>query len=139
MGCAEIRLQWFYGAQITYKVAVCAYKESILFLYLRIFPNKRFRVMTWTLIVITLVAGIAFTLVTIWQCTPIAAFWDKTILTKNPSSHCFDSEAFWFSYALINIVLDVLVLILPIHEVVKLQLPWREKGELIAVFSLGVL
>ena len=95
--------------------------------------------MTWTLIVITLAAGIAFTLVTIWQCTPIAAFWDKSILIKDPSSHCFDSEAFWFSYALVNIVLDVLVLILPIHEVAKLQLPWREKGELTAVFSLGVL
>lgn len=95
--------------------------------------------MTYTLIGVVTASAIAFTLVTIWQCSPIAAFWDKSILKSNPSSHCFDSEAFWFSYALINIFLDILILFLPIHEVVKLQLPLREKLELIGVFSLGIL
>lgn len=115
------------------------YKESILFLYLRIFPDRTFKNMCYTLITITGAASIAFVLVTIFQCTPIAAFWDKSILKSTPGSHCFDSEAFWFSYALINIFLDVIILVLPIREVVKLQLPWREKAELVAVFSLGVL
>ena len=95
--------------------------------------------MVYTLIGITTAASIAFIIVTIFQCTPIAAFWDKTIIAKHPSAHCFDSKAFWFSYALINIFLDSLVLILPIHEVMKLQLPWKERAGLIFVFSLGAL
>lgn len=131
--------QWFYGAQITYKIAVTLYKESILFLYLRIFPDHKFRYACYTLITIIGAASFAFTIVTIFQCTPVAAFWDKSILKSQPGSHCFDSEAFWFSYALINILLDVVILVLPIREVVKLQLPWREKAGLVAVFSLGVL
>ncbi|KAK4695002.1 hypothetical protein P7C71_g2665, partial [Lecanoromycetidae sp. Uapishka_2] len=129
---------WFYGAQITYKIAVALYKESILFLYLRIFLDPKFRYMCYSLIVITGASSIAFVIVTIFQCTPVAAFWDKTILKSTPGSHCFDSEAFWFSYALINIFLDVIILLLPIREVLRLQLPWREKAGLVAVFSLGV-
>ncbi|KAL9638225.1 MAG: hypothetical protein Q9164_001702 [Protoblastenia rupestris] len=128
---------WFYGAQITYKLAVAFYKESMLFLYLRIFPSKQFRLACFFLIGLVTSSGIAFVLVTIWQCNPIAAFWDKDLLAQ-PGARCFSSEAFWFSYSVINIILDVLILLLPIHEVLKLQLPSREKIALCAVFSLGI-
>ena len=130
--------QWFYGAQITYKIAVALYKLSMLFLYLRIFTGSRFKVLTYTLIGIVTASGCAFVLVTIWQCKPIAAFWDKSLLL-NKNNHCFSSEAFWFSYSIVNIVLDFLVLLLPIHEIWKLQLPKRDKLALCAVFSLGLL
>lgn len=95
--------------------------------------------MTYTLIGVVTASGVAFTLVTIWQCSPLPAFWDKSILKTNPSSHCFSSSAFWFSYSLTNIFLDILILLLPIHEVLKLHLPLKEKLELIGVFSLGCL
>ena len=43
------------------------------------------------------------------------------------------------SFSLINITIDFLVLLLPIREVVKLQLPWKEKLALCGLFSLGIL
>ena len=110
----------------------------MLFLYLRIFPSKQFRLGCFFLIGLVTSSAIAFVLVTIWQCNPVAAFWDKDLLAQ-PGARCFSSEAFWFSYSVINIILDVLILLLPIHEVLKLQLPSREKIALCAVFSLGIL
>lgn len=95
--------------------------------------------MTYTLIGVVTASGVAFTLVTIWQCSPIAAFWNKSILEADPSSHCFSSAAFWFSYSLTNIFLDILILLLPIHEALKLHIPLKEKLQLIGVFSLGCL
>lgn len=135
----EHAFKWFYGAQITYKIAVCGYKESILFLYLRIFTARSFRYSCFLMIGLVLTSSIAFIIVTIWQCTPLAAFWNKTLLMPPINGHCFDSEAFWFSYSLFNILLDVLIFFLPIHEIFKLQLPLREKCELIGVFLLGAL
>ena len=110
----------------------------MLFLYLRIFPGTSFRLVTHVLIAFIVAVSIAFITVTIFQCKPISAFWDKTLL-KNPANHCFKAKAFWFSYSVINIVSDVLILLLPISEVIKLQLPRREKVALCGVFSLGIL
>jgi hypothetical protein len=72
---------------------------------------------------------------TIFQCVPVAAFWDKGI--KNP--HCTDSTAFWYAYCIINILTNASILALPIREVSKLQLPRREKIGLMLVFLLGGL
>lgn len=77
----------------------------------------------------------AFTLVTIWQCHPLQAFWNRKI----PGGRCFDSEAFWFSYSLINILLDVAILVLPVRQVLKLHVNKKEKFSLVAVFLLGIL
>ncbi len=110
----------------------------MLFLYLRIFPGERFRVMCFVLIGLVTSSGIAFVLVTIFQCSPVAGFWDKTLIADG-AGFCFSSEAFWFSYSVINIILDVMVLILPLHEVLKLQLPWGQKLGIVGVFSLGIL
>ena len=91
--------------------------------------------MCYAVIAFCAAAGIAFVLVTIWQCSPIAAFWNRTI----PGSHCFHSEAFWFSYSLINIVTDVIILALPIRQIFALELASRDKWGLVGIFSLGTL
>ena len=79
--------------------------------------------------------GLAFILVTIWQCTPLAAFWDKSI----PGGHCFHSKAFWFSYSIINIATDVCILALPIRQILSLELATRDKLGLVGIFSVGIL
>ena len=127
--------QWFFGAQITYKIAVGLYKLSFLFCYLRIFIDKGFRWLCYCMVGLVTTSTTAFTLVTIWQCKPLQTFWNRRI----PGGRCFDSEAFWFSYSLINILLDVAILSLPVRQVLKLQVNSKEKLSLIAVFFLGIL
>ena len=111
-------------------------KTSILFLYLRIFyVEKRFRWACYALLALTMSTTVAFTLATIWQCKPIAAFWDHNI----PGSHCVDNHSFWLSFSIINIITDVLILVLPMQQVFRLKLKKRDKIALNLVFVLGAL
>lgn len=132
---AEQTRQWFYAAQILYKVVVALYRISFLCLYLRIFVDRAFRLLCKLGIAFTALCNIAFIIATIFQCLPVRAIWDKTV--KHP--HCIDSEVFWFSYAMINIVSDVTILALPIRQILKLQLSWRDKLGLMGVFLMGSL
>ncbi|PGG96560.1 hypothetical protein AJ79_09540 [Helicocarpus griseus UAMH5409] len=127
-------LKYFYAAQIFYKIVIALAKMSILFLYRRIFYIERY--FCWAcnfLNVFTAAHGLAFILATVWQCDPVAAFWDKDI----PGSYCIDSHAFWLAYSVINIVTDVVMLILPVQEVLRLKLRRRDKCALVFVFTLG--
>ncbi|KAK5136734.1 hypothetical protein LTR04_004513, partial [Oleoguttula sp. CCFEE 6159] len=124
---------WFYAAQVMYKVVITFNKLSILYLYLRIFIDRTFRWMCLAGIAFTASMGIAYVLATILQCTPIPAFWDKSIQVK----HCIDNEAFWTSYSAINIATDFAILALPIRQVMFLHLPRVDKFALVGVFLLG--
>ncbi|RHZ52698.1 hypothetical protein CDV55_103566 [Aspergillus turcosus] len=128
-----IALKWFYGAQIVYKVVITVNKISFLCLYLRIFIQPTFRRICYGGIAFLTAWGLAYILVTIFQCTPVAAFWDKTITHKT----CVNSKAQWLSYAVINIVCDVLILAMPIYPVSKLHLARGKKIALAVIFGLG--
>ncbi|KAI9821279.1 MAG: hypothetical protein M1827_004015 [Pycnora praestabilis] len=126
-------LKMFYVAQIVYKMVVTLNKISILSLYLRIFIGQTFRRIVYGAIVFIAVSGAAFIVTTIVQCMPLAAAYDKTI---KPAT-CINSTAFWFTYAVINIITDVAILLLPSRQIKHLNLPTREKVGLFGVFTLG--
>ena len=132
---AEHGVQWFYAAQILYKVVVTLYRISFLCLYLRIFVEKTFRLLCKLGIAFTVICQTAFILATIFQCYPIKAIWDKTV----KDAHCINSEAFWYSYAMIKVVSDVTILLLPIRQILRLQLSWKNKLGLIGIFLMGSL
>nr|OQO28851.1 hypothetical protein B0A51_03433 [Rachicladosporium sp. CCFEE 5018] len=69
---------------------------------------------------------------TILQCVPIVGSWDKSVHAK-----CIDSNAFWMSYSISNILTDVMVLALPMPQVLKLHLDLRERILLCGVFLMG--
>jgi hypothetical protein len=75
-------LLYFFVFQCFVKNTVGISKLSLLFLYLDIFPQKKFRIMCWTLIVHISLALIALNIVTILQCQPIQHSWDKSLQGK---------------------------------------------------------
>ncbi|EAW10000.1 uncharacterized protein ACLA_042220 [Aspergillus clavatus NRRL 1] len=129
-----IALKWFFAAQVMYKVVITINKISFLCLYLRIFIQPVFRRICYGGIVFLVAWGLAYILVTIFQCTPIASFWDKSIVHKT----CVNSKAQWLSYAVINILSDVAILTLPIHPVTTLHLPRAKKMAVVAIFGMGL-
>lgn len=101
-------------------------------LYLRIFTSKSFRLACH--INLGIVAGLTIgaTMATILQCIPIRASWDRSI-----DATCTNSAAFWYAFAVTNIITDAIILFLPVREVLHLHLDRREKYGLLALFSLG--
>ncbi|KAI0190273.1 putative PTH11-typeG-protein-coupled receptor [Xylaria flabelliformis] len=127
-------LKSFYIGQITYKISLSLTKSSILFLYLRIFGNvKWLRRTCYVLLVLIALYYTAATLVTILQCIPVAAAFDKNIT----SLKCISLTPFWYTNAVISIATDLIILIIPIPLICALQMSRPRKAALIFVFALG--
>lgn len=127
--------QWFYVGQVVYKVLLGLNKVSLLFLYLRIFVSRAFQITCY--IVMTIVVSWSFSAImaTILQCIPVNAYWDRSIKTAK----CTNTDAFWYAYAIINIITDVMILVLPLWEIRKLHLPMQQRAGLMAIFAIGGL
>ncbi|TQV97232.1 integral membrane protein [Cordyceps javanica] len=125
-------LFYFFIFQCFVKNTVGISKLSFLFLYLDIFPQHRFRIICWGLIIHICLGLLALNITTILQCRPIPFSWDKTLHGK-----CINIKAFWYAQSGWNTFMDVVVLLLPVPLVVKLQMNRRSKFGLLIVFILG--
>ncbi|KAI1754242.1 hypothetical protein F4782DRAFT_528677 [Xylaria castorea] len=126
----------FYLAQITYKISLCLTKSSILLLYLRIFGGvKWFRRTCYVLLIIIGSYYTAATMVTIFQCNPVVAAFDKNVT----NSKCINIGPFWYTNAVLSITSDVVILLMPMPLIYALQMSRLKKSALIFVFALGTL
>lgn len=71
----------------------------------------------------------------IFECWPVAFFWDPTI----KGGHCMNQYVVWFTNAGMNILTDFIIVILPIRSIRSLNLPKRQRRLLILVFGLAGL
>ncbi|MCJ1341455.1 hypothetical protein MMC09_006751 [Bachmanniomyces sp. S44760] len=125
-------LELFWIAQIFYKVGIALTKASILLLYLRIFVQKRDRILAWTMLIVVSTYGVAATLISVFQCLPVRKAW-----IRNVPGTCINLRDSWYSNAGFSIATDVIILLLPIPVVVTLQLPLKQKLGLGFVFGVG--
>ncbi|KFY01800.1 hypothetical protein O988_02525 [Pseudogymnoascus sp. VKM F-3808] len=130
---AAAALKWFFLAQICYKLVVTFNKLSLLLFYLRIFPSKTFRRLTWIGLVVVGAIGITFIAGTIFQCQPLVYFWDRRI----KGGQCIRTAPWWQAFSAIQVATDVFILVLPIPSLASLTLKLRHKLGLIGVFALG--
>lgn len=79
--------------------------------------------------------GLAVVLVTIFQCKPVQAGWDKAIAGEQ----CFDLAHFVIGTNVPNILADAAIIALPIPQVWKLQLSRMRKLGLVVVFLVAAL
>ncbi|KAF9771800.1 hypothetical protein IL306_010547 [Fusarium sp. DS 682] len=76
------------------------------------------------------------TFLTTFHCFPVRAFWDPTIEHKTCA---IKSSDFFFGTVLAHVLIDVGILILPIVQIQKLQLPVLQKIAIIFMFMFGIL
>lgn len=69
----------------------------------------------------------------LFQCTPIAFFWDKSI----KGGFCINGVAFYFSTAGLSTFSDLWILVMPMPMVWRLHLPLRQRIVLVVLFALG--
>lgn len=115
--------------------ALMATKTSICLFYLTLAKNHPvFRWTTISTLAVVNVAGLALTLLNIFQCRPVGAAFDDPI---KPSAKCIDIVTLYLSSAPVNIITDLAILFLPMPILTSMRLPRNEKLILIITFSFG--
>ncbi|KAJ5608302.1 hypothetical protein N7537_004921 [Penicillium hordei] len=125
-----------YAFTVLYNPALMAVKTSILVFYLTLTRNQK--VFQWanyiTLFVVN-AAGVALTMVNVFQCRPIDAVFLSNV---PPYASCTDIVTLYLSSSPVNIITDVTILLLPIPLLTKMRLPFKQKIILVITFSFGV-
>lgn len=71
----------------------------------------------------------------IFHCVPVQAFWDSSA-----GGRCdIEDKKFFFGTTLVHAFIDIALLILPIMQIGKLQLPFLQKFGILIMFMFGFL
>ncbi|QKX60148.1 uncharacterized protein TRUGW13939_07291 [Talaromyces rugulosus] len=127
---------WFNVASIEYGVMICITKLAILWLYRRFFSPIRwslFDILIVSLIVILIGFYGITSFVKIFECSPRAKIFDKSI----PGT-CTDVSRLLNTSGMFNTITDYLILLLPVHAVWKLQLTPIKKLYIVLIFTFGL-
>ncbi|CAG7927287.1 unnamed protein product [Penicillium olsonii] len=124
-----------YAFTVLYNPALMAVKTSILIFYLTLTRNQKvFRYANYVTLFIVNAAGLALTLVNVFQCSPLGA----VFLSEIPDyAHCTDIVTLYLSSSPVNIITDIAILILPMPLLTKMRLPFKQKIILVITFSFG--
>lgn len=110
-------------------------KISIGYFLLRI-PNRRMDVyIIYTVMVITIITGIIFFFLTIFQCKPISFFWNK-----DQDGSCISIDIiiiFTYLYSVCSVICDFTFALLPIVIVWKLKMSMRSKLILVPILAMA--
>lgn len=118
-------------------------KISILLFYRRLSTraiSSAFRWATWISIGLIASYTIAFSLVPIFLCNPISAFWEQVDLVNIFGEYkykCLNEGADVFAAGVLSTVQDLLTAVLPTFLYWNLQMPFRQKLALFGIFAMG--
>jgi hypothetical protein len=136
MECGVNMPKYIFLCQIFYAVAIAVTKLSILAMYIRIFPNKLIRNISYGVGAFTVLFGLASACVTIFQCTPVYAAWEF----DDPAAIChFSYMNFLYVSAAVNVATDVLVCTVPLPYFWRLNMPKKQKLVVCFLFFMGGL
>jgi len=122
--------------QVLYNPILALVKSSILFFLLRLGgPRRSIRYSVYGLNAFNIALMIAIFLTVIFQTIPIQAYWD---LSLQPTRQ-INGANFYISTAIITIITDFLVLLIPFWVFVGLKMRMAAKVGLIVVFLAGGL
>ncbi|KAJ5797892.1 uncharacterized protein N7503_007188 [Penicillium pulvis] len=107
-------------------------KISVLLMYHRIFPVRYVKFGGLILAAITLAWVISIDLLAIFQCTPIAKAYDRTL-----PGHCISLKGALIGNGVPNFVTDIFILALPSKLIWGLQASVWQRVSVIAVFLTG--
>ncbi|KAI8952467.1 hypothetical protein F4801DRAFT_588939 [Xylaria longipes] len=128
-------------ATATYVSNMWLIKLSIGLFLFRLAVQKVYKWILGVSIVVVGIWSLALFLWNIFQCSPVPAQWDYTILTNDPKSHCVSADAVVnAAYALsaLTVLSDWLYALIPIPMIWQVKMSAQAKWSVIAVLGLGV-
>lgn len=71
----------------------------------------------------------------IFHCVPVHAFWDSSA-----GGYCaIEDKNFFFGTTLVHAAIDIAILVLPMWQIGRLQLPKLQKAGIMIMFTFGFL
>ncbi|KAI0018777.1 CFEM domain-containing protein [Xylariomycetidae sp. FL0641] len=129
-------LFYYYLGELFYFAAISMNKISLLIFILRVFPERRFRHLVFGVIGLCVGYGVSFLVATALQCRPIAYSWlqiDSTV-----AGTCNDINLQGWMSAILNIVIDLVIVALPLRNLYAIQIALKKKIMIMFMFSLGI-
>lgn len=124
------------SGEFVYMAGVTFPKVAILILYLRVFVERKVRIVTWIVIGVVLTNWVAIGIIAaLVTCQPFAFKWDKTI----QGGHCGDLLAAYKYVSVPNILTDLAIAILPLSTLYHLQMSRTRKIGVSLTFMAGSL
>ncbi|KFY26446.1 hypothetical protein V491_01304 [Pseudogymnoascus sp. VKM F-3775] len=124
-----------YVAAPVYQMCNGFTKLSLLMVYIKLSPQKWFRVAAWFSIVVVALYTSVITLLMFFHCHPIRRAFDFKIQTGG----CLDAGILYMATAVSNIITDVMLFVLPTPMILKLKMSKSQKIACILIFALGSL
>ncbi|KAK8022645.1 hypothetical protein PG993_013412 [Apiospora rasikravindrae] len=122
-----------------YTAAIMLLKSAIVLEWLRIFvppgtPRNYFYWISVVLLVVNFLFNSAAIVVINLSCTPHAKAWDQLL----PGS-CFDGRGLYVASAVVNFVIDLVILVLPQRVIWGLKMTVQKRLGVSAVFVVGLI
>ncbi|TLS21251.1 uncharacterized protein PpBr36_10570 [Pyricularia pennisetigena] len=132
--------QVLYIYTFIYGGACGSVKLSILFFYMRVFgtrdlvTNRPFKAAIYLGVCLSILYP-----VTIWVtmgnvCKPVTHFWTQFTGTAGV---CIDINTFFLALAIINMLIDFYVLLIPVPQILALNMSTRKKGAVLGLMLIG--
>ncbi|EMD67534.1 hypothetical protein COCSADRAFT_168722 [Bipolaris sorokiniana ND90Pr] len=115
-----------------YITSIMTFKISLMLTYLRFMPKGAARTATIVVIVLCVLFHLAFLIVQINLCHPIAMQWDRTIIGT-----CLPAVPFYTTTSSLTITFDVVVMFLPFPVLLASHIQNRKKVVLLGLLALG--
>ncbi|KAL6899925.1 putative PTH11-type G-protein coupled receptor protein [Trichoderma evansii] len=126
---------FFWLLEALYFIEICLGKLALLLFYVRIFSVPTVRRLLWGTFIGTVLYGVAFVIVSIFQCTPVDYYWHQWDGVHK--GKCLDINSITWSNAAISIAIDIWVLAVPLWQLKSLKLDWRRKIGVGLMFCVG--
>ncbi|KAL4933239.1 CFEM domain-containing protein [Aspergillus undulatus] len=130
-------MKLFFIEENLYVFCTALVKLSMLFLYLRLFPNRPLRLAIFASLWITAAWGLGSFFAQIFSCKPISFYWNQW--DGEHEGKCSSHNNLLLGHAIINIVLDVLVIALPMPVLLRLQMSLEKRIGMCIMFAVGLV
>ncbi|OJJ82200.1 uncharacterized protein ASPGLDRAFT_59727 [Aspergillus glaucus CBS 516.65] len=127
----------FFAFILVYKALISLAKISVCLFLLRIFQSPIFRYTSYIIIAINSAIAITWILTDSFHCTPVHLAWTGWAMEEQGT--CIDFIASTFANGFVNIAVDMVMVIMPIYEVLKLNLSVQKKVGVAVMFAAGLV
>ena len=110
-------------------------RTAIIFLYIQIFPLPPFKIACYMTLGVNIAFGVSAVIADCLICRPITYRWAPSMVNGS----CGDQKSFDLYVAVMNLLLDVELVILPMPIVWGLKMARCKKTALSGIFGIGVM